>query len=82
MDKKNEQIEKEKNQINEKIYKDYDYRFKVSIIVDSGVGKSCLLLHFEDNAFNENLVPTIGVEFHIKKMKVKEKDIKLQIVSK
>ena len=82
MDKKNEQIEKEKNQINEKIYKDYDYRFKVSIIGDSGVGKSCLLLHFKDNAFNENLVPTIGVDFHIKKMKVKEKDIKLQIVSK
>ena len=82
MDKKNEQIEKEKNQINEKIYKDYDYSFKVSIIGDSGVGKSCLLLHFEDNAFNENFVPTIGVDVHIKKMKVKEKDIMLQIVSK
>ena len=46
------------------------------------MGKSCLLLHFEDNAFNENFVPTIGVDFHIKKIKVKEKDIKLQIVSK
>ena len=56
MDKKNEQIKKKKNQINEKIYKDYDYIFKVSIIGDSDVGKSCLLLHFEDNAFNENLV--------------------------
>ena len=83
MDKKNEQIEKEKNQIlNEKIYKDYDYRFKVSIIGDSGAGKSCLLLHFKDNAFNENFVPTIGVDVHIKKMKVKEKDIMLRIVSK
>ena len=82
MDKKNEQIEKEKNQINEKIYKDYDYRFKVSIIGDSDVGKSCLLFHFEDNAFHKNLVPTIGVDFHTKKMKVKEKDIMLQIVSK
>ena len=82
MDKKNERIEKEKNQTNEKIYEDYDYGFKVSIIGDSGVGKSCLLLHFKDNAFYENLVPTIGVDFHIKKMKVKGKDIKLQIVSK
>ena len=82
MDKKNEQIEKEKNQINEKIYKDYDYRFKVSIIGDSFVGKSCLLLHFVDNAFSENFVPTIGVDFRIKKMKVKEKDIMLRIVSK
>ena len=34
--------------------KEYDYLFKLVLIGDSAVGKSCLLLRFADDAFNEN----------------------------
>jgi len=80
MDKKTEQIKKEKNQKNEE--SEIDDRFKITLIGDSGAGKSCLLLRFSDNEFQENFIPTIGVDFRSKNIKVKEKNIKLQIVRK
>lgn len=33
------------------------------LIGNSGVGKSCLLLRYAENAFNENFFNTIGVDF-------------------
>ncbi|KAF4672595.1 Ras- protein Rab-18 [Perkinsus chesapeaki] len=41
----------------------YDHLFKLLIIGDSGVGKSCLLLRFCDDEFNEKQLATIGVDF-------------------
>ena len=80
MDKKTEQIKKEKNQKNEEIK--IDNTFKITLIGDSGAGKSCLLLRFSDNKFQKNFYSTIGVDFRFKNIKVKEKNIKLQIVRK
>ncbi len=37
------------------------YRFKVIVVGDPAVGKTSLILRFTDNAFNRNLLPTIGV---------------------
>lgn len=42
---------------------DYDYLFKVLLIGNSSVGKSSLLFRFVDDVFNDNFVPTIGVDF-------------------
>ena len=48
---------------------DYDYLFKMLIIGNSGVGKSCLLLRYAENSFNENFFNTIGVDFKLKTVK-------------
>lgn len=60
--------------------KTVDYTFKVVLIGDSGVGKSCILLRFADDKFNENFFATIGVDFRFKHMSLDDKNVKLQIV--
>lgn len=42
---------------------DSDYMLKYLIIGNSGVGKSCLLIRFSDDSWNESYVTTIGVDF-------------------
>ena len=61
--------------------KQFDYTFKIVMIGDSGVGKSCILLRFADDKFNENFYATIGVDFRFKNITIDNKSIKLQIVS-
>jgi len=41
--------------------KTYDYLFKLLLIGDSGVGKTCVLLRFSEDAFNSTLIQTIGM---------------------
>ena len=62
--------------------KQFDYTFKIVMIGDSGVGKSCILLRFADDKFNENFYATIGVDFRFKNITIDNKSIKLQIVRK
>ena len=59
--------------------RDYDYLFKIVIIGDSNVGKSCLLIRFADDWFTENYITTIGVDFRFRTLKVAKKNVKLQI---
>lgn len=50
--------------------RDYDHLFKLVLIGDTGVGKSCLLLRFADDAFTESYISTIGVDFRFRTVKV------------
>jgi Ras-related protein Rab-1A len=59
--------------------KQIDELFKIVLIGDSGVGKSCILLRFADDTFTENFYTTIGVDFRFKCLIYKGKKIKLQI---
>ena len=40
--------------------KGFDYLFKLLLIGDSGVGKTCILFRFSDDAFNSTFISTIG----------------------
>lgn len=40
--------------------KTYDYLFKLLLIGDSGVGKTCVLFRFSEDAFNSTFISTIG----------------------
>ena len=60
---------------------EYDYLFKLLLIGDSGVGKSCLLLRFANNTFTESYISTVGVDFTIRTIELEGKTVKLQIVS-
>lgn len=60
-----------------KARKDYDHFFKIVLLGDSCVGKSCLLVRFADDEFNQNYVSTIGVDFRFRSLRHNGKKIKL-----
>jgi len=57
----------------------YDFLIKLLLIGDSGVGKSCLLLRFCDDAWTPSFITTIGIDFKIRTIELDGKRIKLQI---
>lgn len=57
----------------------YDLSFKVIVIGDSGVGKSCLTLRATKNTFENNYNATVGFEFFTFNSKVEDKVVKLQV---
>ena len=56
-----------------------NYIFKVIILGDQGVGKTSVLQTFVRGNFNQVYKPTIGADFHTKKLVLDEKHITLQI---
>lgn len=53
--------------------------FKFLVVGNSGVGKSCLLIRFIDDTFDEDQGPTIGVDFKSKIIDVNGNTVKLTI---
>ena len=59
--------------------KEYDNLFKIVLLGDSCVGKSCLLVRFADDDFIENYSATIGVDFRFRSINHCGRKVKLQI---
>ncbi|TTB12809.1 Ras-related protein Rab-13 [Bagarius yarrelli] len=59
--------------------KKYDFLFKLLLIGDSGVGKTCLIIRFAEDNFNSTYISTIGIDFKVKTIEVEGKKIKLQV---
>ena len=57
----------------------YDLSFKMIVIGDSGVGKSCLTNKATKNVFEESYNATVGFEFFTFNIKINNKIIKLQV---
>ena len=56
-----------------------DYKLKIVIVGDSGVGKSNLIKRFTTNEFNANSKATVGVEFLSKSYKINDKVFKIEM---
>ena len=57
----------------------FDFNFKIIVIGNSGVGKSCLTLKATKDIFQENFVSTMGFQFYSFHVKINQKVFKLQI---
>uniref|UniRef100_A0A3B5LWX2 small monomeric GTPase n=1 Tax=Xiphophorus couchianus TaxID=32473 RepID=A0A3B5LWX2_9TELE len=54
----------------------YDIAFKVMLVGDSGVGKTCLLVRFKDGAFLAgSFISTVGIDFRVSSNQWPEKAI-------
>jgi len=60
-------------------YGESDLNFKIIVIGDSGVGKSCLTTKATKNIFEESYNATVGFEFFNYNIKIEDKIIRLQI---
>lgn len=59
--------------------KNYDLNFKIIVIGNIGVGKSCLSLKATKGIFIEEYTSTVGFEFYCFNVKINNKIVKLQI---
>ncbi|OHS95311.1 small GTP-binding protein [Tritrichomonas foetus] len=57
----------------------FDYSLKVVVVGDSGVGKTCLLIRYVRDVFDEESQPTLGVEFMTKIVATDRHRIQLQL---
>lgn len=56
-----------------------DWQCKIVLIGDSNVGKTCLMRRYTENTFSPSFVSTIGIDFKLKMVRIKDRTIKVQI---
>jgi len=58
----------------------HDHMYKILLLGDPMVGKTCFLMRYTDNNFVENSITTVGLDYKIKFVKLQnEKILKLQL---
>lgn len=57
----------------------FDFLFKTIVVGDGAVGKTAITFRYAVDKFQENYKMTIGVDFTIKREKVNDKEIKIQV---
>lgn len=57
----------------------FDYLFKIVMIGDCGVGKTCVVQRFKSGTYVERHGNTIGVDFAMRTLTLNKKRVKLQI---
>ena len=85
----NETEKKEDNQIQENEQEEplsaddeeneHIFEIRTLILGDCSVGKTCILLRYVSNSFDESQQPTIGVDFRTKKITLDNEQINLRI---
>ena len=60
----------------------FDYLFKIVLIGDAGVGKTCVVQRFKSGTFLERQHSTIGVDFTMKTLDVDGKRVKVSLPTK
>ncbi|XP_012576248.1 PREDICTED: ras-related protein Rab-19 isoform X2 [Condylura cristata] len=57
----------------------FDYLFKIILVGDSNVGKTCVVQHFRSGVYSEVRYSTIGVDFTVCSLHVDGKKVKMQV---
>jgi len=57
----------------------YSTTFKLLVVGDAGVGKTCLITRFVDNTFSSTSKSTIGVDFKATSIEMDGKNVQLQV---
>lgn len=56
----------------------YDFLFKIVLIGDAGVGKTCIVQRFKHGLYMERHGNTIGVDFMLKTVEVDNRRVKVE----
>ncbi|XP_037551344.1 ras-related protein Rab-15-like [Nematolebias whitei] len=59
--------------------KQYDVLFRLLLLGDSGVGKTCMLRRFTEGEFDPSHISTIGVDFKMKTIEIDGTKVRVQI---
>uniref|UniRef100_A0A3P8UCW5 Ras-related protein Rab-15 n=2 Tax=Cynoglossus semilaevis TaxID=244447 RepID=A0A3P8UCW5_CYNSE len=59
--------------------KQYDVLFRLLLLGDSGVGKTCMLRRFTEGEFDPSHISTIGVDFKMKTLEIDGVRVRVQI---
>ncbi|XP_070805607.1 ras-related protein Rab-39B-like [Pituophis catenifer annectens] len=57
----------------------WDYQFRIIMLGDSTVGKSCLLKRYADGVFAESMNQTVGVDFYVHFLEIRDPNLRIKL---